>query len=193
MEKQQKDMKKRIQETALKLFAKQGYEKTSLREIAERLDITKAAIYYHFQSKEDILRSIAGDIFGAMEELLAWAESEPATEERRREFLQRFADLSFARLRQFIPFAIANLNLLQSLQLPKDRAKAPSPIDRIRALFVEPGSGVEDEIRSNLALMVVFLGASRLGGLSNVEAPPEQIERIVVSAAIGLLPPSRRG
>src|SRR5207249_9245344 len=48
------DTRQRIQTVALELFAEQGYDKTSLREIAERLDVTKAALYYHFKSKEDI-------------------------------------------------------------------------------------------------------------------------------------------
>src|SRR5262249_20860254 len=43
------DTRARIQQVALELFAEQGYEKTSLREIAERLDVTKAALYYHFK------------------------------------------------------------------------------------------------------------------------------------------------
>ena len=45
------DTRSRVQEVALELFAEQGYEKTSLREIAERLGVTKAALYYHFKSK----------------------------------------------------------------------------------------------------------------------------------------------
>jgi AcrR family transcriptional regulator len=40
---------------ALDLFNEQGYDKTSLREIAQRLGFTKAALYYHFERKEDIL------------------------------------------------------------------------------------------------------------------------------------------
>src|SRR5262245_66344943 len=47
--------RERILDVALELFNEQGYDKTSLREIAERLDITKAALYYHFRSKADIL------------------------------------------------------------------------------------------------------------------------------------------
>ncbi|MFZ2059055.1 MAG: TetR/AcrR family transcriptional regulator [Acidimicrobiales bacterium] len=50
-----KSTRERILEIALDLFTAQGYEKTSLREIAERLGFSKAAIYYHFASKEDIL------------------------------------------------------------------------------------------------------------------------------------------
>ncbi len=47
--------RERILEVALELFSEQGYDKTSLREIAEQLGVTKAALYYHFERKEDIL------------------------------------------------------------------------------------------------------------------------------------------
>jgi AcrR family transcriptional regulator len=47
--------RERILDVSLELFNEQGYEKTSLREIAERLGVTKAALYYHFERKEDIL------------------------------------------------------------------------------------------------------------------------------------------
>src|ERR1700744_2302399 len=47
--------RERILEIALDLFSEQGYEKTSLRDIADRLGTTKAALYYHFERKEDIL------------------------------------------------------------------------------------------------------------------------------------------
>src|SRR5476651_1549828 len=46
--------RERILDTALELFNEQGYDKTSLREIAERVGVTKAALYYHFERKEDI-------------------------------------------------------------------------------------------------------------------------------------------
>jgi AcrR family transcriptional regulator len=47
--------RERILDIALELFTEQGYDKTSLRDIAERLGMTKAALYYHFERKEDIL------------------------------------------------------------------------------------------------------------------------------------------
>jgi AcrR family transcriptional regulator len=58
------DTRARIQQVALELFAAQGYERTSLREVAERLGVTKAALYYHFKSKEDIVCSFTEDYFG---------------------------------------------------------------------------------------------------------------------------------
>jgi AcrR family transcriptional regulator len=52
------DTRERILDIALDLFTSQGYEKTSLREIAEQLGFSKAAIYYHFASKEAILMAL---------------------------------------------------------------------------------------------------------------------------------------
>jgi AcrR family transcriptional regulator len=50
--------RERILDIALELFADQGYDKTSLRDIAARLGTTKAALYYHFERKEDILMEL---------------------------------------------------------------------------------------------------------------------------------------
>jgi hypothetical protein len=71
--------RERIQEIALELFAEQGYEKTSLREIAERLGVTKAALYYHFKSKEDIVRSFTEDYRAEIEAVIAWGADQPPT------------------------------------------------------------------------------------------------------------------
>ena len=49
------ETRERILDVAQELFTRHGYDKTSLRDIAERLEITKAALYYYFERKEDIL------------------------------------------------------------------------------------------------------------------------------------------
>ena len=50
--------RQRILDAALDLFTERGYDATSLREIAEQLGITKAALYYYFPSKDDILLAL---------------------------------------------------------------------------------------------------------------------------------------
>ena len=50
--------KDRILETALELFAQSGYLGTSMSDIAQRLGITKAALYKHYTGKQAILDSI---------------------------------------------------------------------------------------------------------------------------------------
>jgi len=73
-----------VQKVALELFAEQGYEKTSLREVAERLGVTKAALYYHFKSKEDIVHSFTDDYFAELDALLDWAKDQPRSDDTRR-------------------------------------------------------------------------------------------------------------
>jgi AcrR family transcriptional regulator len=88
---EQADTRTRIQEIALELFTEQGYEATSLREIAERLGVTKAALYYHFKTKEDIVGSMIEDRVGGLQRLITWAQGQPRTLETRREFLRRYS------------------------------------------------------------------------------------------------------
>ena len=63
----------KILEVAAKVFAEKGYKGTSMREIAEALDITKAALYYHFPCKEEIfsacLTHSIGQLVSGLEEL----------------------------------------------------------------------------------------------------------------------------
>lgn len=47
-----------IVEVARQIFFEKGYEKATTREISERAGISKAALYYHFKSKEEILFGI---------------------------------------------------------------------------------------------------------------------------------------
>ena len=52
------DTKEKILTTALKLFAKDGYEAVSVNMIAEKLGITKSALYKHYKNKRDIFNNI---------------------------------------------------------------------------------------------------------------------------------------
>ncbi|MGC1185142.1 MAG: TetR/AcrR family transcriptional regulator [Candidatus Dormiibacterota bacterium] len=54
----------RIMEAAIDLFTEQGFDKTSLREVADRVGVTKAALYYHFRSKEELLSSLIERVHG---------------------------------------------------------------------------------------------------------------------------------
>ena len=87
------DTRARIQQVALELFAEQGYERTALREIAERLGVTKAALYYHFKSKEDIVRSFTEDYFARLDALIAWGAERPPGAGTARELIDRYISI----------------------------------------------------------------------------------------------------
>jgi AcrR family transcriptional regulator len=52
------DTRERILATASALFAEKGFTATSIRDISDALGVTKAALYYHFASKDEILHAI---------------------------------------------------------------------------------------------------------------------------------------
>jgi AcrR family transcriptional regulator len=63
--------RERILDIALDLFIDKGFDKTSLREIAEKLGFSKAALYYHFASKDDILLALHDRVHDILHEALA--------------------------------------------------------------------------------------------------------------------------
>jgi AcrR family transcriptional regulator len=67
----QRSTRERILDVALDLFIEQGYDKTSLREVAERMGFTKAALYYHFPSKADMLGALHERMHSLMDAPLA--------------------------------------------------------------------------------------------------------------------------
>jgi AcrR family transcriptional regulator len=65
----------RIVDTAVVLFAEQGYDATSVAQVIERAGLTKGGFYHHFASKDALLYEVYGDLITAqlarMDELLA--------------------------------------------------------------------------------------------------------------------------
>lgn len=54
----EKSTKEKIFESAIDLFAKKGFDGTSMREIAEAVGIKKASLYSHYKSKNEIMDNI---------------------------------------------------------------------------------------------------------------------------------------
>ena len=53
----------RILASALALFAKKGYDRTTFNDVASRLKLTKGAVYWHFESKEALLMALVDEMF----------------------------------------------------------------------------------------------------------------------------------
>ena len=54
--------RKRIMASALSLFAKRGYDRTTFNDIAARLGLTKGAVYWHFESKQTLLLALLDEM-----------------------------------------------------------------------------------------------------------------------------------
>ncbi len=63
------DKKQRIMEVAAHLFTQRGFDGVSVREIAERAQVTKPVIYYYFENKEDLYQQLLEQAFARMARL----------------------------------------------------------------------------------------------------------------------------
>jgi AcrR family transcriptional regulator len=189
------DTRERIQAVALELFAEHGYEKTSLREIAERLGVTKAALYYHFKSKEDIVRSFTEDYARELDALIAWGREQPRTEESRAALLAGYSDIVERRLAvlRFLEQNQAAVHHLMTEHEGQDRKKLfRQQFETLRDLLAPPDATLRDRVRASMA--VVSVGLSCMLFKSDAVDPAElrAIVRDTASELAGLPAPASR-
>ena len=89
----QANTKNQILENARQLFAEHGYDGTSIRQLTSSLNITPAALYYHFASKNDVLEGLAAQLYDSSEELLERISGFDQSTESMREALNQYYDL----------------------------------------------------------------------------------------------------
>ncbi|MFK0118620.1 TetR/AcrR family transcriptional regulator [Streptomyces sp. NPDC090994] len=180
------DTRQRIQDVALELFAEQGYEKTSLREIAERLEVTKAALYYHFKTKEEILVSIFEDLTQPMEELIEWGLEQPRSLETKQEIVRRYsAALSGAApLFRFMQENQATIRELRIGEMLKSRTLS------LKDILVDPEADMTDQVRCVSALFTLHAG---MFVLHDLEGDPETKRKAVLEVAIDLITQAHQG
>ncbi|MFI7415653.1 TetR/AcrR family transcriptional regulator [Streptomyces sp. NPDC049627] len=178
--------RQRIQDVALELFAEQGYEKTSLREIAERLEVTKAALYYHFKTKEEIIVSLFEDLTQPIEDLIEWGRRQPHTLETKQEIVRRYSEVltDAAPLFRFMQENQATVRELSIGEMFKDRMLG------IRDIIIDPDADLVDQVRCISALFTMHAG---MFVLKDLEGDPEDKRRAVLEVATDLVTQAHKG
>lgn len=88
--------------SALELFEKRGFDRTSVQEIADRAKLTKGAFYHHFESKDDLLRHIQEEYLEAQLAAIAKIEAGSDDPKVRVAELIRFSLTSVAEYRAHV-------------------------------------------------------------------------------------------
>ena len=180
------DTRQRIQDVALELFAEQGYEKTSLREIAERLEVTKAALYYHFKTKEEIIVSLFEDLTKPIEELIDWGRQQPHTLETKQEIVRRYSE-ALAGASPLFRFMQENQATVRELSIGetfKDRMLG------MRDIIIDPDADLVDQVRCISALFTMHAG---MFVLKDLEGDPEEKRKAILEVATDLITQAHKG
>ncbi|MCX5332407.1 MULTISPECIES: TetR/AcrR family transcriptional regulator [unclassified Streptomyces] len=180
------DTRQRIQDVALDLFAEQGYEKTSLREIAESLEVTKAALYYHFKTKEEILVSIFDDLTQPILDLIEWGRQQPHTLETKQEIVRRYSGIlaNATPLFRFMQENQATVRELRVGETFKERMQG------LRDIMIDPEADLVDQVRYTSAIFTLHAG---MFFLQDLAGDPEEKRRAVLEVASDLVTQAHEG
>jgi AcrR family transcriptional regulator len=162
---------------ALELFSREGYDAVSMREIAEELGVTKAALYHHFASKEEIARELVGGYLAALDEVVAWAGREPRP--GLDEVLNAWVALVRTQGMGVIRFIHANQRVVRALNLHPPKGPGLR-IDPLVDAIAGPDAGPEARMRVRMALFAVNTAALAAEGLDTDE---DEAFRIAVRVA----------
>ena len=84
--------REKFRSAALDLFVEHGFNGTTLQMIGDRLEVSKAAVNYHFRSKDELLTAVLDPAFAALEAMLDSAETVRRDSARRRQGLAAYID-----------------------------------------------------------------------------------------------------
>ena len=180
--------RQRILDIALELFTEQGYEKTSLRQIAERLGFSKAAIYYHFASKEDILFELHLRLHEFGREVLTGLDPAHVTLEAAAGILDRVIDEILGHRALFVLFQ-RNPAALDELHRERHDAAQEDVAASFRLVLENNEIPVRDRVRIACALGAV-MGGILFAGDVFADVPTDDMRAMLRGAVLDLLVPT---
>ena len=105
------NLKQKILKEAAKLFSEFGFLGVSMEDIAKKLDITKAALYYHFKNKKELYLNVLENTFENLKEKIA-----------KKVFLAKSQkEITEKVIETYLEFSLKEKNLIKSLSLKLSR------------------------------------------------------------------------
>jgi AcrR family transcriptional regulator len=147
----------RILDVALDLFIAQGFDGTSLRQIAARLGVTKAALYYHFSSKDDILMALHMRLHEFGREALVAMGDRPMDIETWGVLLDALVDQMLAQRNIFLLHQ-RNQAAMEKLHSKDHMDKHDDIQARLLTLMADPRVPLRDRVRMAASIGVVLSG-----------------------------------
>lgn len=169
------DTRERIHAVALDLFISQGFAQTTMQDIADRLGLTKAALYYHFPAKTDLVRSVVQPAIDQIYRFLAQMREHPVPP---RELMERFFDLNYANRKVVLALTLDPSGLLD---VDADNL-IPRLAEAFQELLLGPGATNAQRVR----VVMAAHGLSRVATLFT-DIPYDELRTSAITAALQTL------
>jgi len=89
------DTKKYIIDTARQFFSEYSYLGVSMSDIAKKMDITKAALYYHFTGKAEIYEKVLDEVFDDLSLTITEAMNETTIDKKLHKLIKNYLEFGF--------------------------------------------------------------------------------------------------
>lgn len=170
--------RERILDIALDLFIRKGYAETSLREIAAELGFSKAALYYHFESKQDILLALHMRVHGLTDGVLPLLQAEADAGDIWERLIDQLIGLALQN-RRLIELHIRNQEAVAEIHRDAALGKhgpVRHDVDQyLLGLLTDPSLPLEARVRRTASLGViaaVLLAASAFADVPDADLEP---------------------
>jgi AcrR family transcriptional regulator len=136
---------------ALELFARHGVGGTSLQMIADEIGVTKAAVYYQYRTKDEIVLAAADAELARFEAIVEAAEAEPSAKRARDSLLTGFVDMAIDNRRTI--GSILNDPVIIGFFAGHDEFR--HVMHRLRRLLFGEEAGTEARVRTAMLIAAI--------------------------------------
>jgi AcrR family transcriptional regulator len=177
-------MDRRIAQLALDRFRVSGYVGTSIADLAGALGVSKAAIYYHYRSKDALLHHLVDPVLDATDTCIQDHTTPAASARTPRQLLDAYLAVLLAH-REAIPLVATDVAVLNHPSIgPRLRAQN----QQLRTLLTGPNTSPSARLRAEAALGAIWRPL--------IAEPPLDLsdpthQHTLVDAAVATLQPSR--
>jgi AcrR family transcriptional regulator len=157
------DTKKYIIGMARHLFSEFSYLGVSMNDIAKKLNITKAALYYHFTGKAEIYGKVLDDVFNDLSLSITESLNEATIDKKLRKLIKNYLDFGFKE-KNLIKALMLNLSPANN-QITKHIAKSREEIVNLIQPVIEDLSVSKNLTKKVNSLLLASLLTSMMDGL----------------------------
>ena len=175
--------RERILENALALFTERGLDGTTLQQIADRVGVTKAALYYYYRAKDDLVAAIIEPALEDLNALVTSRSDDLDTPSQRREALERYLDF-LLRFRRLMSWLSRDLAALANPAVASRGANYPERIARMLG-------GPDLDFAASIRISVV-LGGIQTTIATHPDADPTELREALLATVSPLLGLRRR-
>ncbi len=153
------DKKNKVIEIATMLFAKNGFENTSMANICLEANVSKGLVYHHFKSKESILVEIFTQVTNQMAEMGEKTTSSSKPEAQ----IQQLIEIIFSQLKKDKHLFQFNLNVMFQ---PTTRKILHEQIEQRANILFKSVKGIFDQISAERSNVLSYMFIAEIDGIA---------------------------